>query len=195
MFLLAIVLSLTLMGAEGCPGKSKNKVEASICVGKNDCYIIHTEGKEKRTVAVTRAIFESCKVDYEWPSCGDGIHNGMRVTQLDNDPYRSTKRNAQNRNARSVCVQSISDPDAMITNTWFIGQMDAKTEEPKVQGIFTKCALAQPGQTAYIKSEHHAIPSTLLCQVYVFKNGQKWPLDFIITQALGDCVAQAVVPE
>jgi hypothetical protein len=146
----------------GCTLK-KDKVEASICHG-DECFIIHTEGKEKRLVSVTPAMFKSCKVDYQWPECGDGIHNGMRVTQLDNDPYRNTRRDEQNRNSRTVCVQSVSDPEVMITNSWWIGDMDKKIEKPKTQGI-------------------------------VYKGGQKWPIDFVITQALGDCTAQARVPE
>lgn len=195
---LVMVFCLVVSGAiAGCddPFQPKNIVTARICAdnAKKDCYIVHEEGDEKRIVAVTKAVFDACPENYEWPRCGDGIHNGMRVIQLDNDPYASKQRSADEQNKRTVCVESISHPEAPITNTWFIGGSEPKTES-KVQGIFTRCALASPGSTAYIKSERHATPSTLMCLVYVFKGGARWPLDMVITQALGDCEATHVIP-
>lgn len=191
--LVTVLLALFSVAAK-CPAEDKVVVKAGVC-SSAECWIVHGKSGEKGTLErVNQQIFRKCKVDYQWPECGDGISRGMRVIQLDNDPYRSTKREKDEQNARTVCVASISDPEVKITNSWFIGSKQLKEEAPKIQGIFQRCELASPGTVAYIKAEHHAEPSTLLCHVWVYKNGQRWPIDFVITQALGDCVARAEVP-
>lgn len=197
----AVLTALVCLGVSGVitgcdPFQPENIVTGRICADakQNDCYIVHEEGKERRIKAVTKAVFDACPENYEWPKCGDGIHNGMRVIQLDNDPYASTRRAPNEQNARTACVQSISTPLAEITNTWFIGAMEPKVEQPEELGIFNECRLASPGTTGYIKSEHHSTPSTTMCLVYIYKNGERVPIDVMITQALGDCIAQAAIP-
>ncbi len=195
--LVAVFAMLVILPFATAAGCGKNEVKASICdENGNNCTIIYYDAKAKKNfmVGVTKTMFEACKVDYQWPECGDGIHNGMRVTQLDNDPYRAPRGEEENENARTACVSSVSHPDVTITNSWFIGAMQLKVEPKATQGIFEKCKLAQPKQTAYLKAEHHAVPSTIMCNIWVYQAGQKWVLDFMITQALGDCTVQATIP-
>lgn len=191
------IIVLVMGTAAKCPAKTP-KVQKSLCTDKT-CAVVYND-KEGRNllVYIEKAKFGNCEPGKRWPNCTEGdISRGMRNIPYNANPdinKELTKQNIRS-DGKAVCVSSVSHPEATITNTWFIGEMDAKTEEPEVMGIFQRCDIGLPGQTAYIKSEHHAVPSTLMCNVFwVTADGEKIVLDFVITQAFGDCVAQGLVP-
>lgn len=190
--ILALLLILPLGTAASC---SSPKVEASLCADETCSIIYKDEDGNKQLVYIEKARFGNCEPGKRWPNCTEGdISRGMRNIPYNSNPKVETKHQV-GRDAKTVCVSSVSHPEVTITNTWFIGEMDAKTEDPDILGIFQKCGIGLPNQTAYIKAEHHAVPSTLMCTVFwVTADGDRVVLDFVITQALGDCQAQAVVP-
>lgn len=141
-------------------------------------------GKRSDWIKVDKNEYNACRIGDEWPACKEGAEvNQPRPKQDDKD-----------RNSKEVCVSSVSHPKVKITNSWSIGRMDVKTEKSAVQGIFERCRLAQSGQTAYLKAEHHADPSTLVCTIWVWEKGKKRLIDTMITQALGDCVVNQRIP-
>lgn len=195
---MAILLLIVIGAMSGCVPKQE-KIKESLCTDKT-CAVVYND-KEGRNllVYVEKAKFGSCKPGKQWPNCTEGdISRGMRNIPYNENPrdhFKQEEGQIKPREAKAVCVSSVSHPEAKITNTWFIGTMEPKVEPAKSQGIFQKCNIGVVGQTAYIKSEHHAEPSTLMCNVFwVTPEGERIVLDFVITQALGDCVAQAVVP-
>ena len=195
---LGIVLMLVgalLLYVSGCVPKQE-KVEVSVCTDKICSVIYKNKDGQKQLIYIEKARFGNCEPGKRWPNCTEGdISRGMRNIPYNANPNVKTNQHQVGRDAKTVCVSSVSHPEVTITNTWFIGEMAAKTEDPDILGIFQRCAIGLPGQTAYIKSEHHAAPSTVMCNVFwVTADGDRIVLDFVITQAMGDCQAQAVIP-
>lgn len=193
--IVAAIVLLVMATAAGC---KPPKILESLCTDKTCAVVYNDKDGRNLLVYVEKAKFGNCEPGKRWPNCAEGdISRGMRNIPYNENPHQPKQESDKggSKDAKAVCVSSVSHPPVMITNTWFIGEMDARTEEPEVLGIFQKCAIGIPGQTAYIKAEHHAAPSTLMCNVFwVTPEGERIVLDFVITQALGDCQAQALVP-
>jgi hypothetical protein len=191
------IIAIVMSTAAKCPAATP-KIQESLCTDSTCAVVYNDKDDRKLLVYVEKAKFGNCEPGKRWPNCAEGdISRGMRNIPYNANPDLDKQEGTKggSKDAKAVCVSSVSHPEAMITNTWFIGDMDARTEPSAIQGIFQKCNIGVPTQTAYIKSEHHAVPSTLMCNVFwVTPEGERIVLDFVITQALGDCVAQAVVP-
>lgn len=153
-----------------------------------------TAQKTTTTVNVDIAEFVVCKIGDKWPNCKRDAREFPDVPDVPNNPKYRNYKLIDNQKKRIVCVDSISFPEATITNSWTIGT-DSGVDGPKRQGTFQTCFTVFAGQRASIKSEHHREPSTLVCTVWMFgRDGKKKILDFEITQALGDCSAKARIP-
>jgi hypothetical protein len=185
-----------VMSLFGCVPKEPKVVE-SLCTDTTCAVVYNDKDDQKLLVYIEKAKFGNCSPGKRWPNCTEGdISRGMRNIpyNVNEDHFKQEEGQIKPRDVKAVCVSSVSHPEAKITNTWFIGDTKPRTET-KTIGIFQECAIGTPTQTAYIKSEHHSEPSTLMCNVFwVTPDGDRIVLDLMITQALGDCVAQAVVP-
>jgi hypothetical protein len=92
-----------------------------------------------------------------------------------------------------VCFDFVSEPKRELRYKWATPRRQKGPREG-TWGIFSECTQADPGQVVNMSVEHITGPSTLLCTIYVMRNGKKVPIDMMITQAFGDCKVSAVVP-
>lgn len=146
---------------------------------------------EVKTVRVNEGVIVRCQMNEKWPECKEGAPDVSGVPM--NLPEVKPEWVEKDENAKTVCVSLISDPQVKVTNTWFIGRGKTHTKTENL-GIFDDCGFATKGQVVWIKSEHHAKPSTFLCTVYIWEKGKKRHLDWAFGQALSDCQAKAQVP-
>lgn len=148
---------------------------------------VDPDGGGKKTsdwITIDKDEYDRCKIGTKWPSCKKAPAN---------EPRRDRKREDQDRNARSVCFDFVSEPKRKLTYRW---RTPRREEGPRTGtwGIYSKCVDAQVGQVVNMKVEHVTGPSTLLCTIYIVRKGKKVPIDMMITQAYGDCDVSAVVP-
>lgn len=136
--------------------------------------------------------YDSCQMGSKWPQCKRDAKDDDEPAPR-NEPRRDPKRDEQDRNARTVCFDFVSDPKRKLTYKW---RTPRREEGPRTGtwGIYSKCVDAQVGQSVSMKVEHVTGPSTLLCTIYIMRGGKKVPIDMMITQAFGDCDVAAVVP-
>jgi hypothetical protein len=140
-------------------------------------------------ITLDKAEYDACQVGDKWPQCKKDAKEEPEV----NEPRRDPRRDEQDRNARTVCFDFVSEPKRKLTYKW---STPRREEGPRTGtwGIYSKCVDAQVGQAVNMKVEHVTGPSTLLCTIYVMRGGKKVPIDMMITQAFGDCDVAAVVP-
>jgi hypothetical protein len=147
--------------------------------------------KEVKTVRVNEGEMVACQNGEEWPACKKDAPEVPGVPK--NLPRRDPKWTERDRNAKTLCVSLVSYPQAKVTNSWFIGRGGVQTQTG-IWGVFTECGFAQPGQVAWIQSEHHAQPSTFMCSVFLWEGGKKQILDWAFGQQFSDCSARGRVP-
>jgi hypothetical protein len=141
-------------------------------------------------ITLDKAEYEACQMGDKWPQCKrDAKDEDAPV----NEPRRDAKRDDQDRNARRVCFDFVSEPKRELRYKWATPRRQKGPREG-TWGIFSECTQADPGQVVNMSVEHITGPSTLLCTIYVMRNGKKVPIDMMITQAFGDCKVSAVVP-
>lgn len=183
---------LMLAGCEGTVVKREPMGD-----GKYKIVYKRDDGAERIEI-VNKAVFDACDEGEKWPQCKDGIHNGMRNLPApeggaQNDPYRDPDRDAQDRNARTVCFDFVSEPKRKLSYRWRTARREKGPREG-IWGIYSECVLVQVGEVVNMKVEHITGPSTLLCTIYIMRMGKKVWLDMMVTQAFGDCDVAAVVP-
>ena len=187
------VLAVVMMGCSGTVcAKQYNQTDGQYEIKyRSDVDADGNGGDVSEWIKLDENEYKACDIGERWPDCKKDAED---ENQEVNPPRRNESQDNRNRNSRTVCVNSVSHPRAKITNSWSIGRMDVKAEPARSQGIFERCRLAQIGQTAYLKAEHHAEPSTLVCTLWVWIDGKKKLIDTEITQALGDCKVNKVIP-
>ena len=141
-------------------------------------------------IKIDKNEYEACRIGTKWPQCKrDAKDEGEEV----NEPRRDPKRDEQNRNARTVCFDFVSDPKRELRYKWSTPRRQKGPREG-TWGIFTECVEAVPNDAVNMTVEHITGPSTLMCAIYIIRGGKKVPIDLVITQAFGDCKVAARVP-
>lgn len=143
-------------------------------------------------IKIDKNEYEACKIGTKWPQCKRDAKDDDEPAPR-NEPRRDPKRDEQNRNARTVCFDFVSDPKRKLTYRWSTARRE-KGPRTGTWGVYSECVMAQAGEVVNMKVEHVTGPSTLLCTIYIMRNGKKAVIDMMITQAFGDCDVAAVVP-
>jgi hypothetical protein len=141
-------------------------------------------------ITLDKAEYDACQVGDKWPACKKDAKDEEAEV---NPPRRDPDRDAQDRNARTVCFDFVSDPKRKLRYKWATPRREKGPREG-TWGIFTECVEVEPGHVVNMTVEHITGPSTLMCAIYIIRNGKKVPIDLMITQAFGDCKVSAVVP-
>lgn len=192
----ALVVLVFLLACEGTVCDRFINDEGELTISYRADADPEDEGKPKVTdVKVDEAEFFACQMDERWPDCKEGAKDFPDLPDLPQNPKYRSYNVIDNQKARIVCVDSVSDPTASITNKWLIGK-DSGTDGPADQGIFQTCFTASSGETAEIVAFHSSRQrSTLLCTVWMLdKNGKKKFLDWAFSQRLSPCKASARIP-
>ncbi len=192
----ALVVLLFLLACEGTVCDRFINNDGELTVSYRADADPGDEGKPKITdVKVKEAEFYTCQMDERWPDCKEDAKDFPDLPDLPMNPKYRSYNVIDNQKSRIVCVDSVSQPAASITNRWVIGSHKG-TDGPEEQGIYQTCFTASAGQTASIVSVHSdRRRSTILCTVWMFgRDGKKKMLDFAFSQRLAPCKAEARIP-
>ena len=145
-------------------------------------------------IELDRNEYAVCQMGDRWPDCKkDAEDEEPEPAPEVNQPRRDPDRDAQDRNARTVCFDFVSDPKRKLRYKWQTPRREKGPREGE-WGIFTECVEVEIGHAVNMTVEHITGPSTLMCAIYIIRGGKKVPIDLVITQAFGDCKVAAVVP-
>lgn len=153
------------------------------------------DGNGKKTsdwITLDKNEYEACQMGSKWPQCKRDAKDEDEPAPT-NAPRRDPRRDEQDRNVKTVCFDFVSEPKRKLIYKWATPRREKGPREG-TWGIYSECTHAEVGDVVNMKVEHVTGPSTLLCTIYVMRNGKKAVIDMAITQAFGDCNVSAVVP-